>query len=45
MSGRQLYSEVTPISDAFVVTWQEANGANIFGRVFDASGNPISSEF
>jgi len=45
MSGRQLYSEVTPLSDGFVVTWQEANGANIFGRVFDASGNPISSEF
>jgi flagellin-like hook-associated protein FlgL len=45
MSGRQLYSEVTPLSDGFVVTWQESNGANIFGHVFDASGNPIGSEF
>ena len=47
-AGSQYTPSITGLADGgFVVGWQspDGNGAGVFARRFDASGNPLGSEF
>ena len=38
--GTQDVPGVSTVASGFVIVWQDSDGDNIFGRLFDAQGNP-----
>jgi hypothetical protein len=46
LHGNQSWSSVAGLAGGgFVITWQEGNQSNIYGKVFGSDGTPITNEF